>query len=109
MIEVQADRYHGDQVEDHNGQAPESGGHVVVGIALDEIRMGRPDGEVEDVIDQKQQNQGTAPSNGARGPGRHLGIASRGIPRGTCLLPAVRQLYGDLVTFVRLGSRLTRA
>ena len=57
---MKTDRGHRHQINHHHHRIVESGCHVVVRIALDEVRVGCADGEVENVIDEKGQDQTAA-------------------------------------------------
>ena len=53
--------HQGHEVHIHERVA-EARGHVVVGIALDERRVHRAEGEVEDVVDEKHEDERAAPA-----------------------------------------------
>src|SRR4051794_20554475 len=72
VIEVEAQRRHGDQVEQRDQGIAKAGGDVVVRVELHEIGMHRAGGEMQDVKDDEHQQQGPAPPDGSRRQRRYL-------------------------------------
>ena len=64
VVEMQSERQVCDQVEAHYDGVLEADDQVGVGITRNEIRVHGPDGQMQEVIDDVQQNDDSTPPHG---------------------------------------------